>query len=530
MSIDDSQSEFFSSKWFLYRLRGWHLWYIQNLFLLIISILLVPNIILTILFALIGVFLGNILNMIFSISMVLDLIAITIISISFIIESKINGKTKELLIGISGFLWLLCSLIWRVPYFLSDRLGLALALTTEKVTFLNLNDSLFVFPIILGSFSLISFLLLLRSLLSDKYHHLKSKILLFGISNCIGTFFLFIIHVLFLDAPGYWFRADIFVVTIITMLSKLFFTPYYGMKVSRYSIAITDHKCSYPSVKHLGGKPRELFKTCVGCEMESLITAARCNYCGRLFPSHQIQIVKESIPKRVSKKETFKYRNIDLMPSRRIMKFVIVGMITLILFPISPFFIDNILPSHNIDGPFIYKECSTVEAENVLHHIENLDLSEITGYGNRDHQGPHLMDGITLNYFLVQIAKARNKIQGPPITIRFTWNITVLEVLDPEFNVDVFTDYWAYTKEIEKGTNYLTWWEYGDQHVDYLWDFRNSLFSNFSMTIKWVCYSYYNYYYNQVLLGSEEETSQLLFLNANLDLVCLAHKYECSNG
>ncbi|NHJ47507.1 MAG: hypothetical protein FK733_06955 [Asgard group archaeon] len=264
-----------------------------------------------------------------------------------------------------------------------------------------------------------------------------------------------------------------------------------------------------------------------------------CQFCGYSLPLQFKQTIDERVPLESKKAVTAslitkkQIRNISLFPSDRTIMCVIIGTIVLLLLPLSPFFIDNILPSHDIDGPHIFRNFSTIEAENALLHIEELDLTQITGYGTRGWRAPHLMDGITLDYFLDEISQVQSTISGSPKSISFTWNMTIVETIESELNLDVFLEYLTHTKTISSSydidTSYLTWWENNDQlHTEYTWDLTNSTFIEFTAPIKWVCYGYYNYYYSGGILsgGAVEETSQLIFLDDSLNLVCLAHKYD----
>ena len=156
----------------LYRL-GWKLWLFQNIIILIPFIACIP-VVSSILFQyVVSLDMVNetstILNYIFTFALLLDLISVLFISISSFfylssLKKEVDFKRKEFFIPISGFLWIIFSLLWRFPFFI--RWGFDLGLTRQTYWELRnnqfysnlLNNPLIIIFQIIGAFCLFFFL------------------------------------------------------------------------------------------------------------------------------------------------------------------------------------------------------------------------------------------------------------------------------------------------------------------------------------------------------------------------------------
>ncbi len=527
--MEAPENEFSSSNWFLLRLKGWHIWYFQNLLLLIFGVLLIPFGILLFVAHLLGVYLGNILDMFYAIALVLDLVAVTSISVSVIVEGY---QKKIFVIGGSGLLWVFFTLLWRVPKFLQEPIGVDLQETTAELTSSSLyQQSIFM---LIGSIFLLLFLVQIKNQSTSKGNLLGTKTVYYGIINCLSCILLF--YASMDGGRTYGFFAILFGGYFL----KLLVLPFLGMKFTRIFIAITDTKPFYPTVLPVQATKKqrpvvqeEVSKTyrCMNCDNENSKKVLKCKYCGFYHSDFPVTLkTDEESQKRITKittkeKPKSSYRSIRLLPPIRTISLSLILFILLLVSPVSPFFLENNLPDYD-SNVHINRFAETPEAESVMQYIEQLQLDELTGDDFR--YGQRLVDNSTLNYFLGKVNEAREDIWGKPPNIEFVWNMSV-ESVQEILNLTTFLRFWDSMKKIDEyhtDEAYLTWWDNQTQYEQedgYDWDFTESPFKYFSHPVTWICSGSFRWYYSQ-FYSWKTVANQLIFLDSELNIVCLAYK------
>ncbi|MFX1254386.1 MAG: hypothetical protein ACFFCZ_22430 [Promethearchaeota archaeon] len=184
----------------------------------------------------------------------------------------------------------------------------------------------------------------------------------------------------------------------------------------------------------------------------------------------------------------------------------------------------------------------TAEQETVLEYIESLDLKTITNYNNPvSSLEETILNNETLNSYLETIdaftKNIGNNRGGGSFTYRFNWTVAVYE---SEFSILNTTSFlgsypnWTAKLYHQWPLNYfiyyLTWWDdNGTQHVSSPTEYDKEVVlqqTNFSegLEISWVHVGYLNVFYGGGFgCGAYwNYVAQLIFLNANLDLVCFA--------
>ena len=118
---------------------GWKILLIQNLILLIPLTACIPIISGGVYQFLVSIgaadYESYIINYIFNFALILDLIAISLISLSVLIvfqpqKEEYDYRKKELYIPILGFLWVILSVIWRFPFLTGGGFDLGLSIGT----------------------------------------------------------------------------------------------------------------------------------------------------------------------------------------------------------------------------------------------------------------------------------------------------------------------------------------------------------------------------------------------------------------
>ncbi|MHA2243361.1 MAG: hypothetical protein ACXADY_00170 [Candidatus Hodarchaeales archaeon] len=193
----------------LYRV-GWKLWICQNLVILIPFIAFVPLISHRIFSFFASQQLENAaakwLNTIFSFALLLDLISITIISTSTLLYFSNLRKEddlikKEFLLPLSGFLWIIFSFLWRIPFFISGGFDLGFSqsswwLLSNNQFYTTILNNLFVLILqIFAAFCLLYFLYSQENYIEginqeSRYIDISAKFgraTIFGLLNVIGV-------------------------------------------------------------------------------------------------------------------------------------------------------------------------------------------------------------------------------------------------------------------------------------------------------------------------------------------------------
>ena len=118
---------------------GWKILLIQNLILLIPLTTCIPIISDSVYQFLVSIgaadYESYIINYIFNFALILDLIAISLISLSVLLvfqsqKEEYDYRKKELYIPILGFLWVILSVIWRFPFLTGGGFDLGLGVGT----------------------------------------------------------------------------------------------------------------------------------------------------------------------------------------------------------------------------------------------------------------------------------------------------------------------------------------------------------------------------------------------------------------
>lgn len=187
---------------------GWKLWVCQNLIILIPFIAFIPFISHTIFSYFASRQLENAIakafNSIFSLALLLDLISISIISTSTLLYLSYLGKgnnlsRKEFLLPLSGFLWVIFSCLWRIPFFILGEFDLGFRkadwwfLEDNQFYTTLLNDPLFLILQLFGAFCFLYFLYFQENHLetiNQEERDVDSVIgraTIFGLLNVIGV-------------------------------------------------------------------------------------------------------------------------------------------------------------------------------------------------------------------------------------------------------------------------------------------------------------------------------------------------------
>lgn len=162
-------SELNKEKLFFY---GWILWLIQNIILFIPLIASFPVLNSIVLEQIINLglerYFSTGINYIFTFALLLDLVSIFLISLGIFSyfrrqNEKFDWKCKDSYIAISGFLWVVFSLIWRFPFYLTGGFHLGHIETfgvLDKNVFYNnlLNNQLMIIIQLFAAISLFFFL------------------------------------------------------------------------------------------------------------------------------------------------------------------------------------------------------------------------------------------------------------------------------------------------------------------------------------------------------------------------------------
>jgi hypothetical protein len=505
MEINDKDKVL--TNWAFFRFRGWHIWYFQNVLILVTVLFILPNLFLTIIFLWqLGSLLASIMNTFFFIALILDITVVIIISFSFLMEyfdSKHDLSWIVLLLPICGFVWVGLSLIWRFPYYIQGPLNFGFGMKINinpaySLIFIRLEQepsSLLI--LITGSLVFLSFLILQDFLFSKKLQLNAQSIdkisfpnigTFYGGSNVIGTL-LFVFYAIFAE-PQTVLPDFLHWILILAIIFKLVLTPLLGM--------VTTRKLVSCSSREYGDTDNE---------------------------------VKTS---KLSHRFLGGCRSVTLIPSRRTRHRIYLGTLFLLFFPFSPFFFLNYSPQPYIDGPYIYREASTPEAMDVLRYIEELDLGEITGYDSyirkRFLKEPWIMTNETLSFYLQKIENATlgNPFTPHPYSLGLTWNVKVLKNETTFLNLTTLVYYWEKGPSIpfsDHEIGYLTWWKDETQFTErFIDDLNRSTFLNYSLPTTWVYLGDFHYYeYSGDLGALGIYLKQVLFLDTNLNLVCFAH-------
>ena len=470
------------------RIHSWRLLFFQNILIILVTLLYIPQFILFHLFWQLGHILGGIINLFFTFAILLDLIAILAYCISsggFIYYSRVKIPLKALTL-VSGLFWVGLSFFWRIPLFIKGpyNIGFSIrrSIATPDISHMIFNDPLLMFILLFSSLLFLIFLYSNDKLLfssESEFHTAVDDInigTLYGLSNLFG---FLLIAITFFDDSSWLIQLGVFI--------KLVVTPVLGMRTSKKTMASLIYKDkteSTPFSKHITNWLKNIWRI-----------------------SSEVQVI----------------------PTKR--GFFIIGCILLIifLFPLSPFFIQYLAPQPTIYGPFIYRDYENDEALLALQYVESLSIAEITGCSEE-----FFMDNETLLFFLDLLSRGVS-IEGSsfkPYSYSFIWNVTIMEPQFPVLNYSTVHFNWFDTEPM--GYLDLTcfiWWEnstrYLIQEPSSYTDLNRTAFNAYSSPVKWVFYGWFNYSEIFGSLGAHGiSAKQLIYLSQDNSIICFAYAFE----
>lgn len=474
---------------------GWQTWYFQNLLMLFSFLLLFPNFVLLILILKIGSFLGAIINLIFFFVLILDLLAVAQICLYELYllwqdRTIVALNWRFFLSPLFGGFWIVSSLLWRFQLFIQGPYNLGLGFQNLGLSSLNilirfnldLNFnfivSIFLF---LGNVFLVLFLISQESYSLTHSHKQSRKGSFFGIMCLIGTIMVVVSGYSFHFLNLYSFG----------LLIKLLITPIVGIIVTRHFFVQASE------VDLLDESEKDIY---IKAEKPS--------------PSQSHSSIKPPIP---------------IRPSRSALSKILAIILLLMVIPFTPFFILNAYPFTQANGPYINRIATTSEENVVLEHIESLDLKQLTGYTESYYPG-NVMNNATLEIFLDNLDAIDRDIINSPFSYYFNWTVAVYESDFPLLNTTSFVKSypnWPKWQSNNLEFTYLTWWDNdGLQHTieqENYWEpvsLNETDFSN-NLEIKWIYAGYLDSSYDY-LFPRNERIKQLIFLNAELNVVCFA--------
>ena len=231
--------------------RGWYLWFGQNLCIFLCAFWYIGTYLSLILFYMTSDYL---LSVVFSfllrgtlyIALFLDLVAIGIISFVAMLSGYYAFKRSQSLIipsliSISGFMWIITSVIWRIPFYIEGPIRFEASPLSLLTDYLHESDKniLFFVLFITGAFFLFSFLAL-----QDIYFPLPGRVpykrAVYGLIVFLGililTWYAFFRDVLILVHLNltffYW---------ILMVLWKLIVTSLVGMAIAEQVFSYNEY-------------------------------------------------------------------------------------------------------------------------------------------------------------------------------------------------------------------------------------------------------------------------------------------------
>ncbi|MFX1255316.1 MAG: hypothetical protein ACFFCZ_27185 [Promethearchaeota archaeon] len=498
---------------------GLQIWLYQNLLMIFILLLFIPNIILFFFMFKIGAFIGGLMNALFYCAMLLDISAI--ILITFHEMQKIwlwrTRTSKELsrrlfITPLAGISWIGLTILWRLPWFLREpyELGVGLRYLTTSV-YWNLwgyHEPGFALLFLAANFSFLIFVTRLGTFSSQRGHPTN-----FFQSYTSNRFFnygfisLFSAILVVLDPLNFTIR-------FIGIISKFCIVPFVGLSAIKSLYGdLAQEETQEPGAFLSEGKNQ------------------------RLIP---INVSQRSIPIDVLKG--------SFRPSSKTILGVLLCAIVLVTIPVSPFFITKAWISVEANGPYVNRLTTDLEELHILQHVEGLNLRDLTGYpgdfigGSYGSYG-YVMNNETLTEFLDEIAGYDYSF-STPYSYYFNWTIAAYESAYPLLNASSFQASfpdWSIWDAISLTLpyTYLIWWSnngtrniiegnFFKEGFDEWWWYPVLFYGNSSegdpfisenLAIKWIVPGYFEYTYESIFSISKS-TQQLLFLDENLDLVC----------
>ena len=141
---------------------------------------------------------------------------------------------------------------------------------------------------------------------------------------------------------------------------------------------------------------------------------------------------------------------------------------------------------------------------------------------------PIFMTNKSLQFYLDTFDTIKTQFFGLTVEIELGWRTSVESVNDSILDPSTFKYYW----DPELGSDhsddgYLTWWEGNIQYEKDIWYARDDLefLRGVGNNISWVFMGGFHYSLREVTSLSIY-VSQIIFLDSNLDFICLGLKYS----
>jgi hypothetical protein len=470
--------------------------FFQNMLMLLAILFFFPWFILFFLDWQLGFLLGGILNLLFTLAILLDLISILLICIgSGVIGyySTIKHSKWSLIVIFSGLLWVILSLVWRIPLYsrgpfdigFLPRIGVA----DDDISSYLMNDPVLPLLLLVSSLVFLIFFFFYDMLVFSEDSEFQvdfTKINIgtfYGLANLLGYILILLYfsstetideHIV-VTSPLWLGQLGIFI--------KLIVTPVLGMRTSKKYIGSLYQKKSLEPIRFL-------------------------------LPDQILPWIKSiwSIPK-----------NVRILPSQRVGAIIGVIVIILFSFPFSPFFIQHLTPKPVIDGPYIYRSYENGEALTALQYLESLSIAEITGCNME-----FSMDNETFLYFLDCLSRGIS-IEGPsfnPYSYRFIWNVSIEESQFPILNHSTVHINW-----FDSGVMCFIWWEndtrYHLPELDSGTNLGATAFGSFSSPVKWIYYGWLKYSEVFGELGAHYiDVKQVVYLSEDHEFLCVMFSQE----
>ncbi|MHA2248203.1 MAG: hypothetical protein ACXADY_24855 [Candidatus Hodarchaeales archaeon] len=484
------------------RTSGWRLLYFQNILIVIAALLLFPQFVLFFLSWRIGDVFGGIVNLIFTFAIILDLVAIFLICIGWIIwiyYSRPDQSVMKLsvIIFIFGLVWIVFSLLWRIPFFVNGPYNIGFAFKHSNMenhlAAILPSDPILVSNLILTSIILLLFLYLNDILIFSSNNSFSSNSFkninigsFYGIFNLLGAVLALYFITSSIISEGPEPTAPLWLGQV-GIIFKLILTPLLGMRASRKYLTYLMHE------DKVRIQPVSFFK--------SIITW--------LF---QIWQIKDKIP---------------VFPNKKVVGMLGSVLLIILIIPFSPFSLKNLTPQPNVIGPYIYREYQSNEAKSTLQYVESLDLSELVTYRWNE----YFVDNRTLNFILERMNSGIS-IEEPsfhPYSYKFIWNVSVNETEFPTLNLSTFQLDWFSIGLM----GCFVWWENGTRYElenpDEMENIDRTEFLNVSIPVKWVFYGSFEYSETFGELGGHDiKVKQLIYLSEDNDILCIACSHEHS--
>ena len=408
------------------RFWGWRLWSLQNTFFIVITLILIPTALLVISsYWKIGFLVFSILKIVFSIALILDLIAIALFGVCLLFSKRISemNRLEKGFLGIV-LVWLFITSILRFLL-----IGSILFSPLAEMTFLDIYYDLLTEPWFLvfwaGSNSLLILILIADSRINQR--KIRNGILedhrsVFGLFSGFPVLILGVVYLFesFGVTSLFYGGSTFSYVSFSIVVSKIFIGPVLGRRAGKL-------------------------------EIDEIIAST--------LPS-DFDTRKGPLLVNMKKTRYLKY-------TKKLRNIVVGTVIFLLVLPISPFFLTNLYKEPDINVT-INRSYSDNEALGVLRHIEALPLENLVGINSE-----HIMTNRTLHTKLDLISNSTNVdifYLFRPSSSYFSlyWEVDVENVNDLLLDTSVLQNYWVidYWYDDSLYDAYFIYWNGGNSYHD----------------------------------------------------------------